>query len=1263
MNAIAWNCQGAGAYLTKHHLRKLHRFFHPRFLFLSETKKNFNFLQDFKFEFGYDNLFTVEPVGLSGGLALFYMNDADVEIEFSNARMIDTTAKIEGHKVFITFVYGDPVVEYREQVWERLMRISLQRSGAWLMVGDFNEITSNLEKKGGRKRPESSFLPFKNMISACGMIEFPHSGNIFSWAGRRRSGRVQCRLDRALGNEDWHQVFSHTDVEYLLRWGSDHLHVLVRIKSKESSGRKCFKFDKRWFGKEGFYDTVKQGWGQEAPSVPLCLHEKIGRCRRAISRWKKRNPSNNQKLIEKLKLEIDRAQSDDSISSEEELELKWKLCEAYREEELFWKQKSRTIWLREGDRNTKFFHAKIKQRRARNRITKLMDSLGNWVESEEGIEALASEYFANLFATSNPSDCEEAFRFTTAKVTQEMNMRLIREPSEVEIKEAVFAIHPEKAQGPDGMTSLFYQRFWKLIGPDIVRMVKNFFSSGELDEQLNQTNICLIQKTERPKSMKEFRPISLCNVSYKIISKVLSARLKQVLPKLISETQSAFVARRLISDNILIVQEMFHALRTNPSCQSKFVAVKTDMSKAYDRVEWSFLETMMLKMGFDERWIHLIMRCVSTVSYQVLINGEAKGKIVPSRRLRQGDPLSPFLFVLCTDVLISQLKQSEREKNLSGLKITRSSPPVSHLLFADDSLFFCKATQEECSELMRIIDVYSNASRQQLNKSKSSVLFGSKVVASSKHDLKRSLNINQEGGMGMYLGLPETICGSKKQVFSFVQERLNDRTNSWSSKLLSKGGKEIQIKAVAQAVPSHVMSCYLLPQGITKKLTGAVSHFWWSTKINNKGLHWVAWDKICVPTEEGGLGFRDFHDFNLTLLAKQMWRLLKYPQSLLDRVMKGIYYRHTTPMNVERANNPSYGWRSIVASKQVLKQGLRKRIGDGHDTKVWEEPWLQTSPARPPNCVGTWWDAELRVHHLIDPERHEWKQELLKEMVAAEDIPYISSIRVSRTGRRDCYSWEFTKSGLYTVKSGYSIAHDIRVADQRALVSEPSTIGLKKEIWKIKAPRKLKHFLWQATAGFLATAHQLKERHCARESTCMRCGAETESINHTLFECPPALQVWALSLIPTSPGRFPCTSLYANIDYLLLRTKEQGTSAAMMASVPWILWYLWKARNEKIFNNKDITSLDTIQLAVKEAESWTLAQRVPDTEVIMQEEPQTTAPIPPTTTPLQWSCQSDASWISSNDRTGLGFLLLNAGSPSLFGAGNTNRDIPSPRIS
>ena len=138
-------------------------------------------MQGFQFEFGYDNLFTVEPSGTSGGMALFYMNDSAVKIVYSNNRMIDVEAQIEGHKVYLTFVYGDPVVEYQNLVWERLTRMSVTRSGAWMMVGDFNEITSNAEKKGGRNRAETSFIPFKTMLANCGMLEFPYKANAMSW--------------------------------------------------------------------------------------------------------------------------------------------------------------------------------------------------------------------------------------------------------------------------------------------------------------------------------------------------------------------------------------------------------------------------------------------------------------------------------------------------------------------------------------------------------------------------------------------------------------------------------------------------------------------------------------------------------------------------------------------------------------------------------------------------------------------------------------------------------------------------------------------------------------------------------------------------------------------------------------------------------------------------------------------------------------------------------------------------------------------------
>ena len=210
----------------------------------------------------------------------------------------------------------------------------------------------------------------------------------------------------------------------------------------------------------------------------------------------------------------------------------------------------------------------------------------------------------------------------------------------------------------------------------------------------------------------------------------------------------------------------------NPSCKSKLVAIKTDMSKAFDRVEWSFLEALLLKLGFSPKWVSWIKLCISSVSYQVLLNGEPKGCISPSRGIRQGDPLSPFLFIILTEALISQIQGAEREGRITCLKIARGSSPISHLLFADDSLFFCKADVSQCAELMKIINTYGCSSGQQLNVDKSSILFDNKVPPEVKLEIKQTLGIVKEGGMGVYLGLPEKICGSKKQAFAFIQDRL-----------------------------------------------------------------------------------------------------------------------------------------------------------------------------------------------------------------------------------------------------------------------------------------------------------------------------------------------------------------------------------------------------------------------------------------------------------------------------------------------------------
>ena len=219
-----------------------------------------------------------------------------------------------------------------------------------------------------------------------------------------------------------------------------------------------------------------------------------------------------------------------------------------------------------------------------------------------------------------------------------------------------------------------------------------------------------------------------------------------------------------------------------------------------------------------------------------------------------------------------------------------------------------------------ILKEYEVVSGQFINFDKSSIQFGHKIEESARQELRDILGIQNLGGMESYLGLPENLEGSKIQVFSFVQNRLNNRVNGWTFKFFTKGGKEVIIKSVVTALPNHVMSCYRLPKATAKKLTTAVAQFWWSPGERTRGMHWKSWDKVCLDKEDGGLGFKDITDFNTAMPGKQLWRLIEKPNTLFSRVFKGRYYRNASPLEPIRSYSPSYGWRSIVSARSLVSK-------------------------------------------------------------------------------------------------------------------------------------------------------------------------------------------------------------------------------------------------------------------------------------------------------------------------------------------------------
>jgi hypothetical protein len=315
--------------------------------------------------------------------------------------------------------------------------------------------------------------------------------------------------------------------------------------------------------------------------------------------------------------------------TEQERQLICELNTILGSEETMMRQRSRVQWLREGDRNRSFFHKKAKERGRQNRIGPMTNQDGSITSDQSELKEMAVSFFSDLFQAQEGLQPCLITRFVQRKVTDEMNSILDAPFSEGEITKALFSMKPNKSPGVDGFTSGFFQKHWDLLKHDVVSAVLGFLNGGRMPHDINKTLIVLIPKVKHPQFLSQYRPISLCNVLYKICSKVLANRLKLILQDIIGEEQSAFVPGRLISDNVLTAYECIHYLKRKKG-KLGACAIKIDMAKAYDRVEWQYLESMMIALGLSEAWTQRIMECVRTVSFSIRVNGEFSNFFRPS---------------------------------------------------------------------------------------------------------------------------------------------------------------------------------------------------------------------------------------------------------------------------------------------------------------------------------------------------------------------------------------------------------------------------------------------------------------------------------------------------------------------------------------------------------------------------------------------------------------------------------------------------------
>ena len=443
---------------------------------------------------------------------------------------------------------------------------------------------------------------------------------------------------------------------------------------------------------------------------------------------------------------------------------------------------------------------------------------------------------------------------------------------------------------------------------------------------------------------------------------------------------------------------------------------------------------------------------------------------------------------------------------MAGLRVSRNSPRLNHLLFADDTMFFTKTDPQSCAALMEILNGYKKASGQMINIAKSSISFSVKTSQEVRLRVKQHLKIEKEGGVGKYLGLPEHFGRKKKGLFASIVDRMQQKSLNWSNCFLSMAGKATMLQSVLSPLPNFAMTCFELPVSLCKRIQSVLTGFWWDLKDGERKISWVSWDKLTLPKGMGGLGLRDIHAFNQALLGKRAWRLIKKPKCLLFRILTGKYCNSASFLTVEAASSSSHGWKGVLKCRDLLIQHLGKAIGDGESTSVWKDAWIDSGSNLKPIGPVLLQDQDLLVSDLLSRETKEWNRAKVENLLP-ELASHILALKPSKLGAQDAHIWNLNKTGEYTAKSGYISLQSPKIQSTLALL-DTDVVGWdwNKHIWSPHLLPKLKMFLWKVGQNALPTIENLQKQGVQITTNCCRCG-EPETTLHLLFHCDIARKV------------------------------------------------------------------------------------------------------------------------------------------------------------
>lgn len=1201
MKLVSWNCRGLGSPAKVEAVKDLLKSEPADILMLQETKiAGQALLETGNSKWKKNSGIAVSARGSSGGLAtlwngeLFQLISTHETLHWIYTELTHTSSKLT---ISLVNLYVPVNYSEKRDCWKSLADFLEQEApNNIILAGDLNIVLKAKEKRGGTDHKDPMVGVVEEIAQTWDLHDFNPIHGLYTWSNNRSgTEHISARLDRFLVQSLLMNKKIIT-TKILPKLSSDHKPIQLCLEDEEDLGPIPFRFSPQWIEREGFMDTVKASWNTPIAGSPSFVWEqKLKLTKKALKVWIKKPAPNPTSLrvaavqaLHSLQNNMESKIINENLL-EKEIRAQRAAYKSFRNEEEYWRLKSRSLWLKGGDRNTSFFHRQYRARLSRNHITEIKTMSGQICKGNQQVKEAAEQHFQNLFSSDDQGEEMEEAEFLNhipSLISPENNAELCKPVTEEEIIKTIWSMDSDKAPGPDGFSIHFYKVCWDIIKYDLQRMVRGFMSKAKVGGSTNSTYLALIPKESNPESFARFRPISLCNASYKILAKLMANRMKPLLPRIISTAQGGFVKGRHILDNVIQVQETIH---TSQQRKEKGMLIKLDMANAFDRVNRAFLSKVLLSFGFSIQFVNLLKACMNNPWIAPLINGRPANFFKAKRGIRQGCPLSPYLYIIMAEALSRKLEDERLSGSIPGLKITSRLSPINHALFADDSILLGGASIRIAKAFGKVIRSYCKVSGALINESKSEV-FSWNTNHQELINIANTLGFkgNSKWESIRYLGLPIISGVNKRSLWSDIICKFKAKISKWGGHWLTKGGKVVLIKSQLSSLIIYQAAFLLAPRNIMDQISSLIRNFLWQGgRGNDKKLHLVSWETVKKPLDEGGLQIKDPSLVNLALGSKILWKMHNEPSHPVSATLRSKYTTRDELRNLrlDHSVNSTLLWKLCLKSSKIFNSKIYRIPGNGKKTSIWNDRIMGRDAIKENEEIAgliEWLTATGKTS-LFDIS--EWDQQgdwagwaipappahLLHQMnIFMQQLEEVAPIHRAMTDR-----WGWGHSGVYSAAEGYK-AFQIKGNCKHSP-------ALWKNIWDPTALPKINFFAWSLIHNKILTGDNLAKRSFAGPHWCALCRSHAETVQHLFIDCQFANAVWEHTLQElhiTSPAHITIPDLFSEWSRRYPRHIQQKSiwNKIWNALPKFVCWKIWLARNQKVFKEHQLTPL---QVAAK----------------------------------------------------------------------------------